>query len=387
MRCILLIVPHATIRRHSLRAVASFALTLSVLACASCDSAPPPSRPPEPAVGATATGEASAPAGPTASATETAPVQTETPSPTPTPSSAQKVLSAFSPLLIPTPSPTPTPLPTPTSTPSPTSTPPPTVAPSPSSTPTPTPLLTPTPRPTPTPTSKELLAFERLSKIIPWFVDPPDEWHAEAVKALVKTWTERPRLGGAVALLPWVNDGIRVDEVRLMYYVRDRAQSVDPSEGNLTESIGRVRYWMSGGGSVEHMHLEMLVLIEHAARRNPDLVPLLEELPQTMGGVLDDIPIGKYWIEIATRSVEAALTATAYADANETTGRQLMSSLAALARNRYTTERFDQLVAAPWFVDGLDGAEANLVVALSEASNDPALFDRLLRSRETSPPG
>ena len=271
-----------------MRPTASLVLA-ALLAFAACDSAPPPNRSPDTAISATPTSESSDEATLDTSATETAPIQVEAPTPSPTPalSSVQEILSASGPLLIPTPSTTPAPFPVPTPTPSPTFTPTPTVTPSPSPTPSPTPLLTPTPRPTPTPTSRELLAFERLSQIIPWFADPPDEWHIEAATALVKTWARSSDLGEAVARVPWVNDGIRVDEIRLIRYVRDRAHD-DP-----TAEVVQGRYWFHVSGGEREVHLEMLVLVAHGARRNPDLTPVLYDLPQIAGSVLDDPWMGR----------------------------------------------------------------------------------------------
>ena len=221
------------------------------------------------------------------------------------------------------------------------------------------------------------MAFDRLSQLVPWFADPPDEWHAEAVAALVKTWARDSNLGDAVALLPWVNDGISVDEIRMVWYVRDRAHA-DPHA-----RIVQGRYWLNAGASgvdPRELHLEMLVLVAGAIDDNPALKPILQELPQAAGNVLGDGRMGQNWVHIADRSVEAALTAAAFADRNVDAGRQLLASLAILAINDDTAEQFDRLVAAPWFVDGLDDAEASAVMALYEARQDPERFNELIEA-------
>lgn len=73
------------------------------------------------------------------------------------------------------------------------------------------------------------------------------------------------------------------------------------------------------------------------------------------------------------------MTAAAFADRNVDAGRQLLASLSILARDKDTAEQFERLVAAPWFVDGLDDAEAVWVTALYEAARqDPERFNELL---------
>ncbi len=254
----------------------------------------------------------------------------------------------------------------------------PTFTPTPGPTPTPTPRLTPTPRPTPTPTSAERLAFERLSEVILWFTDPPDQWHAEAVTALVKTGAKNLYLGEAVARVPWVNDGISVHEIRLIWYVRDRAHA-DP-----TARVVQGRYWLDAGprrADVRMARLEMLVLVADAAKRNPALVQTLQELPQIAGNVMDDSEMGYYFVRVADHSVEAALTAAVFANDDPDTGRELLFALSSLARDRDTTEQFDRLVATPWFVDGLDEAEVALVMVLRGAARqDPERFNELLEA-------
>ena len=379
---------HPTDGKHlPLRTPALLALTLLALALATCDSAPPSTGTATAEEIAQATIDTSVAVAVTAQlgTSTSSPMQTPmpTPSPTATSSRASNVVPQPRPLLIPTLRPTPTPTPLLVPTPHPTPMPTPLLTPTLGPTPTPTPLLTSTPRPTPTPTSGERLAFEHLSQIIPWFADPPDEWHTKAVTALVKTGARDRRLGEAVARLPWVNDGIRVDEIRMIWYVRDRAYA-DP-----TYRVVQNRYWLQAGPSqvdLRELHLEMLVLIAGAAKRNPALAQSLQELPQIAGSVLGDGGMGQDWVRIADRSVEAALTAAAFANHNASAGRPLLFALRLLATEGRTPEQFDQLVAAPWFVDGLDDVEATLVVALGEAFRDPELFDDLLRTGVTPTP-
>ena len=228
-----------------------------------------------------------------------------------------------------------------------------------------------------------MLAFERLSEAIPWFTDPPDEWHSEAVTALVKAGAKNLYLGDAVARVPWVNDGISVDEIRLIWYVRDRAHA-DP-----TAPVVQGRYWLSAGprrADVRMARLEMLVLVADAAKRNPALVQTLQELPQIAGNVMDDPEMGYYFVRVADHSVEAALTAAVFANGDPDTGRELLFALSSLARDGDTTEHFYRLVTTPWFVDGLDEAEAALVIVLRGAARqDQERFNELLEAGAVPP--
>ena len=178
-------------------------------------------------------------------------------------------------------------------------------------------------------------------------------------------------------MLPWVSDGIRVDEALLMSYVRDRAHA-DP-----TAPVVQGRDWLDDDPTwidVRMVQLEMLVLIADAVDHNPALAQTLRELPRIAGGALGDLGMAFYLVQIADRSVESALTAAAFADRNESLGRPLLSSLSILAGDDSTTEQFDQLIAAPWFVDGLDNREVAFLFALRTASRDPELFGDLLRT-------
>ena len=345
-----------------MRTLALLALVLLALALAACRS-DPETPTPDPDAGATAAVGATATVEATATAEESS-----------SRSDDYQRIFGQSPLLIPPP----TPALTPTSIPVATPTPIPTFTPTPGPTPTPTPRLTPTPSPTPTPTSREKQAFDRLSQLVPWFADPPDEWHAEAVTALVKTWVKDRHLGDAVALVPWGNDGIRVDEIRMLWYARDRVYA-DPHA-----RVVQGRYWLTANPNqidLREAHLEVLVLIAGAADDNPALVPVLQDLPRIAGSVLGDGRMAQNWVHIADRSMEAALTAATFAERNVDAGRQILTSLAILARNRGTVDQFDRLVTQAWFVDGLDDAEAASVMALYEAARqDPQRFDDLLEA-------
>ncbi len=360
---------------NTIRRLTLLALTLLAIALAACQSSPK-----------TATSDFDAAVGAAVEATVTAesslrsvegdnrrsdgrstpePTSTATPAPAPT--------------FAPTPGPTSTAIPTPPATIAPAPGPASTATPTPAPTTAPTP--TPTPRPTPTPTARERLGIEQLSQIVPWFADPPDNWHAEAVTALTKTWARDPGLGDAVARVPWVNDGIRVDEIRTMWYVRDRALH-NPALG-----YAPARYWLDAGPSrtdVRMAHLEMLVLIADAVDHNPALAQALKDLPEITGNVMSDPEMSFHLVQVADRSVESALAAAAFVNRDVSAGRPLLVSLSSWATDSPTSERFDRLIAAPWFVDGLNDAEAALVVALIGASRDSELYDDLLKTGPTA---
>ena len=77
----------------------------------------------------------------------------------------------------------------------------------PTATPTPPQTSSPTPTATPTPTAEEVAAAH-LSEVIPWFTNPPDSIHSDAAETLTGIWLQDSELGGAVARLPWITDGV-----------------------------------------------------------------------------------------------------------------------------------------------------------------------------------
>ena len=155
---------------------------------------------------------------PTPSVTPTrTPVSTNTNTPSPSPSNTPTATLSPTPTNTPTSLPTPTPTNTATPPPTPTPSDTPTPSPSPTATNTPTPspsptsTNTPTPSPTPTPTAEERAAW-RLSDIIPWFRNPPDNFSLEAARRIKDIWLQDSDLGDTVARFPWLADGVDYTE-------------------------------------------------------------------------------------------------------------------------------------------------------------------------------
>ena len=106
-----------------------------------------------------------------------------------------------------------TPVPTNTLTPSPTSTIPPTPTPTATQIPTATPVPTNTPIPTTSATlTPEDIATVELSKVLPWFGNPPDQPRWEAAKILLEIWNLDSSLANALSRIPWFADGIIQEE-------------------------------------------------------------------------------------------------------------------------------------------------------------------------------
>ncbi len=133
------------------------------------------------------------------------------------------VIPTYTPTLAPSPTLEPSPTPSPSTVPTETQVPTPEIAPTstPTSSPTSVPITPPTatsiptatpiPIATPTPSARNLATY-RLGEIIPWFENPPDREHAEAVEALIELWTAESAIAESIALVPWVVDGIETSE-------------------------------------------------------------------------------------------------------------------------------------------------------------------------------
>ena len=61
--------------------------------------------------------------------------------------------------------------------------------------------------PSPTPTAEEVAA-SRLSRIIPWFQNPPDSIHSQAAETITSIWLRDANLGLDVASLSSITDGV-----------------------------------------------------------------------------------------------------------------------------------------------------------------------------------
>ena len=351
---------------------------------------------------------------------------------------------------IPTSTPTERPSLTPTGTPMPTSslTPPPTNTPAvdptapptaerkptptvmPTATPTPPQTPSPTPTATPTPTAEEVAAAH-LSEVIPWFTNPPDSIHSDAAETLTGIWLQDSELGGAVARLPWVTDGVS-DFERSSLDALAAAAGPDPETAKSALSMTLAERdlklailvagsdWFTDGvdyddpyGSEE----SAIRSLNYIAERSLELTRVVSGLPW----ITDDMTVYesgalRYLAWIAKTDLELAINAAGspwvadgiarlessalndlveMADWNPEFARYvvgfsadapvrdsdvyLISTLYRLRELR--PELFEHLISQPWFTDGLDPEERSFIITLEFAG--PEWFYDLVETRFT----
>ncbi len=199
-----------------------------------------------------------------------------------------------------------------------------------------------TPTPDPAPALRER-AERHLSDIIPWFDDPPDEYHVSAGSEILIIYLQNPEAGDFLARLPWVADGIGEVEVGTIDLL-----------GGLTY-IDRVDY---------------LFPIDAALARRVFALPW----------IADGITVNERWAiahssALGHRDVELALRITGfpwYADAVTVSEYRVISSFRNLVDADLALAQ--QVAALPWLADGITITEELGLYFLRElAGTDLAL--------------
>lgn len=326
-------------------------LLLTIAVLAACQPAPPTATP-----DIQATVRAAVAATRTAVPVATAAVQAPTPTPLPTSTPPLPVASL---LLLPTPSPT--------------------AIPTTASTLTPTATATSTPRPTPTPTRGE----RRLTALLPWFADPPDEDHAKAAELLTFIWNQDANLGRAIVHLPWVSDGVQGDDLAALWYAR-RISEAKPG------SVGLYR-WPGPEKDTRGFVIQFLYHAAYSLRDDRDPayekfhpVPrgdLLLDLPQSVSDLLADRLTASDLLSLAYYDID---TATAVAtDVSHLSGNYLLYALDGISRigtdGRDGRQHLAKLRGTPWYADGLSEEESALIAALPSPRTHLEAFESLLQ--------
>ena len=157
---------------------------------------------------------------------------------------------------------------TPIATPTATSVPTPVATPMPTATATPVPTPTSPPTPTPKPTLSPIeVAAARLTQLLPWYQDPPDDAHADAARALTQIQVLDDELAKTAAALAWVTDRITAEELGALSYLADiAAQDTEAVFSPAVQQVANV--W----------------------RQDPGLGATLSEIPWIADGVTGDEP-------------------------------------------------------------------------------------------------
>ena len=360
--------------------------------------------------------------------TETpAPIETHTPAPSPASTETSVSEPTHTPLPEPTETPapiethTPAPSPAPIETHTPTPSPEPTAAPAsePTHTPTPTPIThTPTPSPAPTETPAPTAApspepeaadtaSARLSEIISWFENPPDETRARAASVLSNLYALDPNLGVSAARLPWLGDANQLSSLDALGYIADgnadlailaaeyawfvdgvdyedpyRSEesallSLGNADGALSNSL-KGAAWLSDDVTV--YEASALRSLESVSGVDSDMAKRLASSPWIRDGVarheafaLDSLAAMTDWNpEFARRIAEYSLDATAR--------NRNVYLITAMHRIRsFNEDGFNRVIDSSWFTDGLDDEERAFLTALGYTGSPE--FDDLLESR------
>ena len=225
---------------------------------------------------------------------------------------------------------------------------------------TPTATATPTPTATATPTpTLEQVATARLSETVPWFDSPPDVKHDNAAEALVGIWAEDPELGDAIAMLPWVTDGIVSLEASSLDSLRSMAKIN-------VELIKRVfgYVWLVDG--LVYQEKQALHLMSSMAKRDATLAWLVAAYPSIADGIttheraaLDSLD------RIAGTDIDLAKTVAGYSwiavDITETASAALNDLYRIAARDLSLAS---VLAGYPWVADDISGYEHTAIKVL-----------------------
>ena len=345
---------------------------------------PPDTATPVPTPTATPTHTPVPTAMPTSTPTSTpTPLPTATPTSTPNPTHTPTVEPTYtaapthtpSPTPVPTAAPTLTPFPTPTDTPipSPTHTPTPLPTATPTHTPPPTPTNTPTPSPTPTPTNEELVAA-RLSEIIPWFKNPPDDHYLEAAQIITDIWLQDSDVGDTVAKLQWVGDGVDEEELHALRFLDGIAQT-DIKLAKTATTFA----WMADG--ITRDERNVLWALRDVASKDLDLARTAITLPWLADGVTS-IEDGILFAlsDLASEDINLARTAITLPWLTDGVTPNKVNELLALRRIASGDIQLARtLLTFPWIVDGVTVKKESVLQDLAWiASADLQLANKIL---------
>ena len=149
--------------------------------------------------------------------------------------------------------------------------------------PTPEPTATPTPEPTATPTltAEELIATEHLSKIIPWFRNPPNDFYSDAAQIITDIWIRDSELGDTIASLDWVGNGVTSSQIDSLVALRSIA-SRDPK----LAKVAATHLWFSDGVSEDER--VVLAHLDRISYENLELARTVMALPWVADEITSD---------------------------------------------------------------------------------------------------
>ena len=263
------------------------------------------------------------------------------------------------------------------------------------------------------------------------FTNPPDSIHSDAAETLTGIWLQDSELGGAVARLPWVTDGVSDFERSSLDALAAAAES-DPETAKSALSMTLAEQdlklailvagsdWFTDGVDYDDPYGSE----ESAIRSLNDITERSLELTRVVSGlpwIADDMTVyesgalrylagiaktdwdlavdtaGSPWVADGIVSLESSALNKLWdmTDWNPEFARYVMGfSADAPVRDSdvylistllflrwHSTEQFEHLIGQPWFTDGLDPEERAFIVTLRFPN--PGWFYDLVETRFT----
>ena len=254
----------------------------------------------------------------------------------------------------------------------------------------------------------------RLLQTIPWLGNPPDALHRQAATSIIGLWTHDAGLGDSLVGMAWVIDGMTEDEAEAVSFLLELAQrepglaallldlpwvaampidaprDIEWGVFNLLYTIGLDKPELGTllashpliAADVTYVESNVMELLAEAGYSDLERAKRLAAVDWVADGIephelrllfaivsLADSPMSPSEFLLRIPSLTDHLTGDL----------RLHATRALTGLALHNREYLEQVIAQPWFADGLEDEEAVLVVILERAAGDsPALFRDLL---------
>ena len=209
-----------------------------------------------------------------------------------------------------------------------------------------------------------------------WFLDDVDNNELNAIASLRIMISLDLEMAKLVADAPWLASGVTDNELYALYHLNDIA-STSIEFARMMSNVA----WLTDG--VTELDQRALGAVSQITLINLELGTLIATLPWIDNEITsDEKDVLEALRNIAGEDLELAKTiAIAPWFRHDLTANPHFKVLRSL---RHLWGRaLDQLTTQPWFRDGLDDAEAALVVTLPSVASEPALYEDLLQVHHT----
>ncbi len=223
------------------------------------------------------------------------------------------------------------------------------------------------------------LELARMTIRLPWVNDEIHNGELPAISHLNSLASKDVELARTMMSLPWFNDDIDDREQSAINYLNSIA-SKDLELARTTTSFS----WFAD--SITSNELQSLRALSSIASEDLDLARMMIRVPWLVDDVTpDEVTILWALSNIASADFELMNNVLSLPWEEGHLERDLnyflLHSLGIIASHR--SNALVQLIAQPWFVDGLNEKEAALVATLLVVAEEPSLYEDLLKARYT----